>query len=79
MLSFNSTSFTLRRIICKIYIKENLKFSFSSQKRNKPEVSAIKNKCYGASKKKKKKKKKKCRAENSLPKKSWKLRGLMNT
>ena len=35
-LIFNSTSFTFRCIIRKMCIKENLKFSFSSQKRNKP-------------------------------------------
>ena len=42
-------------MIRKICIKENLKFSFSSQKRNKPEVCAIKNKCAMVHQKKKKK------------------------
>ena len=51
-LTFNSTSFTFRRIILKICIKQNLKFGFSSQKRNKPEVYTIRNKCAMAHEKK---------------------------
>ena len=51
-LIFNSTSFTFRCIIRKICIKENLKFSSSSQKRNTPEVFTIKNQCAMAHRKK---------------------------
>ena len=60
-LIFNSTSFTFRCIIRKICIKENLKFSFSSQKCKKSEVSMIKNQCTMAHLKKKK-----CCAKNAL-------------
>ena len=77
-LMFNSTFFTLRRIIRKICLKENLKLSFSSQKRNKSEVSTIKVSVpWHGIKKKKKKKKKKCCNINFSPRKSKKQKGFV--